>query len=947
MVTLGVDYGASSVGLALVRTDEKGRNIPLFAGTIRLDARWLKEKVETRAGIRRLRRTRKTKRHRLRQLEQSLAQIGLSAEQIQPIVRFSNRRGYKSLFDNGVADDDHDEAELTYRFTREEFFKALSIELQSLIPDLIQRQKALSACEVILNRQGLPSREIRQIKIDNRGASRCAWEGCNRVTPRSDNALEEVLSQQLYTVFQSALKGNPILCQKVETATHELHELAKRLRNAAGEAASGEKKILRKRARTILRALRELLYTPADGVGDGDKAWKYIETGMMNIMETRLGRNRYCREHSREYIQTICSGKPVPFKQTISDSDIISRREQIAYAKLWRYIEARILPLAPPGGIDRVVVERTAFDLLAGSWKTIQGATDQFKEEMYQHGPMYGFESVPDMLKEEFGGLCAYCGQSSNTLIDVDHILPHADFLFDSYLNILPACPKCNSDLKRDRSISDLSLAIHPDAYKAYSDYLKKKFSTRPMHFFHSIKKGVLNLMQDVNRLWEAERYLSLIARQFAQIVQSQRGPRPFARYLSTKLALNQGEAPKIRFRNGRHTALYRRVAYPDFQKQAEKKEGNVLNHALDAILLASELPDLYPVESLNIPLARLKGWVNTVRSRAPKSGDEGIPVCPGGPQYVDGFETVHPGGYVEVELRSMRWNQKDSMTHKQDPYGFSEKTGMPTKRGSAFDLYTELKKEKNSSKVKSRIVLIHHPALRKILSENLQSDTPGPSAAEALKAWLRISVRNSLAHSRFSNHPGDQARRSELEKFATQEDCPIPTVIGAKMSSMGVRGKIDLRRLDRQTGGIGHRYMTQPPNKGVIVDYPKREDGKPDLTRPCRVYHKQDLSMAPENMSIFKAPPPILSDGVILGEKPDDNGNRRRALEKYLSDCGFHSYIYLTPGCTIRYKDGTEWFVRNFDTDEDFKKGRLKEIIGTRRTPFIDSLTQLKTLSQ
>jgi hypothetical protein len=54
-----------------------------------------------------------------------------------------------------------------------------------------------------------------------------------------------------------------------------------------------------------------------------------------------------------------------------------------------------------------------------------------------------------------------------------------------------------------------------------------------------------------------------------------------------------------------------------------------------------------------------------------------------------------------------------------------------------------------------------------------------------------------------------------------------------------------------------------------------------------------------------------------------------------------------LTPGCTIRYKDGTEWFVRNFDTDEDFKKGRLKEIIGTRRTPFIDSLTQLKTLSQ
>ncbi|MBU4209145.1 MAG: hypothetical protein KKD12_05620 [Proteobacteria bacterium] len=242
---------------------------------------------------------------------------------------------------------------------------------------------------------------------------------------------------------------------------------------------------------------------------------------------------------------------------------------------------------------------------------------------------------------------------------------------------------------------------------------------------------------------------------------------------------------------------------------------------------------------------------------------------------------------------------------------------------------------------------MIHHPALRKILSESLQSDTPGPSAAEALKAWLRISVRNSLAYSPFSNHSGDQARKSELERFAVQEDCPIPTVIGIKMFNIGVRGTIDLKRLDRQTGGIGHRYMTYPSNKGVIVAYPKRGDGKPDLNRPCCIYHKQDLSIAPEKMSIFRPPPPMLSDGVILGGKPDDKEDRRRALEKYLSDCGFHSYICLTPGCTIRYKDGNEWFVRNFDSSEGFKKGRLKGIISTRRTPFVDSLTPLKILSQ
>lgn len=397
MVTIGIDYGASNVGIALVLTDESGQNTPLFAGTIRLDARWLKEKVETRAGIRRLRRTKKTKSNRLRQLSNSLTRIGLDKEQVQSIVRFSSRRGYKSLFDGGIVDDDEDDSELTYRFSREDFFKSLSSELQSVIPDSVQRQKVISTCELILNRQGNRSREVRKIKIDNRGASRCAWEACTRVTPRSDNALRETIAQQLYTVFQTSLKGNPPLCQKLEGCIGELHELAKRLRNASGDGVAAEKKILRKRARTILRQLKETLYTPAEGAADAEKAWKYIETGMMAIIESRLGRNRYCREHSREYVQTILAGKAVPFKQTIAESDIISRREQIAYAKLWRYIEARVLPLAP-GGIDRIVVERTAFDLLAGSRKSIQGSTDQFKEEMYQHGPMYGFESIPQML---------------------------------------------------------------------------------------------------------------------------------------------------------------------------------------------------------------------------------------------------------------------------------------------------------------------------------------------------------------------------------------------------------------------------------------------------------------------------------------------------------------------------------------------------------------------
>jgi RNase H-fold protein (predicted Holliday junction resolvase) len=37
MITLAIDYGASNVGIALVRNTEAG-NEPLFAGTVILDA---------------------------------------------------------------------------------------------------------------------------------------------------------------------------------------------------------------------------------------------------------------------------------------------------------------------------------------------------------------------------------------------------------------------------------------------------------------------------------------------------------------------------------------------------------------------------------------------------------------------------------------------------------------------------------------------------------------------------------------------------------------------------------------------------------------------------------------------------------------------------------------------------------------------------------------------
>ncbi|MBN1829818.1 MAG: RRXRR domain-containing protein [Deltaproteobacteria bacterium] len=948
MITLGIDYGASNIGIALVRNTESG-NEPLFAGTIKIDVRDLKDKVETRASIRRVRRTRKTKKRRLRNLASQLAAISLDKNTIDHIVRFSRRRGYKSLFDEGKIHDSEfsSENELTYRFSREDFFLSLEEELHHLILDPEIRAKAIAICEQVLNKEGDRQKEVRLIRIDNRGVSRCAWEGCTKVTPRTDNALHDPIAQQLYTVFQKSLLCNADQISNLKTALAELHVLAKRIRAAPAEKPAKERKTLRAKTRKILRSLKEKFYNVDGSLLDEDQGWSYIEKGILNIMEKGSGRNRYCQKHSKEYIETILKGQAVPFKKTIADSDIVSRREQIVYQKLWRYIEARVVPLAD-GHIGKIVVERSAFDLLAGARKTIRNSSDKYIEDLYQQGPMYGFKSRREMLAAEFDGLCVYCGKKSSSLMDHDHILPHADFFFDGYLNILPACSQCNSALKGKRSLTASSLQIVPEAYEAYSNYLKKKYSSRPPHFLHTVKKGILNLMQDKSRLWEAEQYLSLIARQYAQIVQTQRSPRPFARYLYTRLVKLQGTGPAIQFQNGRHTALYRTVAYPEFDKQKEKLEGKTSNHALDALVLASALPSIYSIEAINIPLSIVKSWTVKVKNMAPSANNgAGIPTIPRNNSFVKGFEHVDPHGYVEVEMRSMVWNQKDRSTHKQDPYGegSSEKYGKcPTKRRAAVDLCNHFKTEKSDVKIEDLVERIHHTALRKTIKKQMEPHNKGESASNALRKWLQESVQKSLPYSSFSNNPGDTARQKELRQFASSDETPIPTVIGVKMFDTGVRGKVDLERIDRHKQSVCHRYMTDPPNTAVIIAYPSKSNAR-DGSKPCCLFKRQNGSIKPEALSIFEELPSCLSVGKKLGHMIKPGASNIKAVEQYLGRCGFHSYAILTPGCVIHYEDGSLWFVRNFDQSNEFKKSRLRNIANIRRHPYSLRMIPLGTL--
>jgi len=951
MITLSIDFGSKNIGVALARNQE-GINTPLFAGTLLYDPFQLSTKVGPRAQLRRGRRTRKTKRYRLNRLEKKLSAINLPDETVRQLITFCRRRGYSSLFDEPHKLDLEKKEpgeEIVFRFSREEFFGVLEKQIDKFVPE-DKGATVLTLCEDILNRAGDPSKEIRPLRIDNRGASRCAWDGCDNVPPRRDNALRDPLSQFVHTVFASSLRGDTALQQEVSGMLDRIAILGKRLRHRGGPDPDKERKALKSEISDELKLLKKLYGLNPDLTEETATPWTKIRQNITNLIEQTGGRNRFCRHHSSQYVAHFMEGKPIPFKATLTERDLVSRREEILFQKIWRYIEARILPLAPDG-IDRVIVERTAIDLLAGSRKQRQGIMNkEALEEMYQHGPRYGFENDLEMLRAEFDGLCAYCGKPNAELVERDHLLPRSKFFFDSYLNIVPACPPCNRTLKQTASPGEAALRIHGQAYDAYSKYMALKFRDKPPHLFHTIKKGILNLMREPDRVWEAERYLNIIANQFAQVTGTQRGPRPLARYLSGKIFQRYGEKPRIGFVNGRHTALWRKAAYPDFDKFRDKAEGGVINHALDALLMACDLPDLTALEARNLQPGLMQWWVDKVKKAAPPQGREGVPELLEPNFAVPGFENVLPGNYVEADLAKMNWNHKDSQVQRQGAYGWSKLRDLPVQRVTAASLTDEILQadrkttpESRKSEVKKKVDLVVHPRLRKALEEANNGDTPGAITAEVLKTWLRKSIKGNLDKAHFSSHPADQRRAKMLQDFLSGQSEGIPAVIGVNTFVPSLKSNTDLNRINPATGHVIHRYVADPANVAYIVAYQKK-NGKVKRDKPLTLEWRQSGAVISDSR-LFKEVREKPLMGRALGERATDQTAWKTALRHYLTSAGIAEYNFVSQGNVVVYEDGSERYVRNFSGSYGFRKSWFKGMTAVRPSPLTKRLIPNATL--
>ncbi|MEW6108224.1 MAG: HNH endonuclease [Nitrospirota bacterium] len=991
--TLGIDFGSQNIGIALIRHSNQNPNEPVYAGTLRVDTggqEGLPTKVNDRKTARRMRRTQSTKKRRLRLLKDSLNSLGIAEEAVNSIVSFSKRRGYSWIKkdEGGYRKKKKEEEIFPFGVSRKAFLSSLEIEIEKFIPEE-KREQVFQTCKNILDKE--PEEDIRPARFDNRNPSKCRWDdgkgGCNNNVPAARNAVDMRLSQSFYVkllpVFDSI--ENEILkrevCGKFDSYITDFCRLAtkyQKLSETEKIDKEEEKKLNKEYSKkksdfkTYLLSLektteKKLIENLKKNFND------YYGKEIDNIVKKQQsGRVSFCREHSPVFIQYMLSHKAIPYKENIEDEDIKSRQQQILFSKIWRYVEARLLPLTN-GKIDEIAVERNAFDLLAIPFEDKREMNEKKANELYWYGPRYGYNNdTRKMLFTEFDGYCCYCGEkfSESEFTEVEHILPRSKFGFDNYFNVVLACKECNA--QKDNKTGLEFKPIHPKAYNAYCKYVDDREKQKLRHIFHTIKKGILNLL--TKGYAKAETQLSIIGQNLLEATTTQRGPRPLARFLSQQISNACGTTPEIRLVNGRHTAVYRRLIFPDFDKLAEKldveKEATI-NHAIDAMLVAFQVPPYAWHERGFYDYKDYEYWAERVKNFAPKKDVDGFPEF-SPPEPIVGFEKPSTANsrYYSIDILSTVWNRKHMATHKQEPYGMSNKKnttkeGVPIRKEPAsavlkdildFEkakieskkkLTEEEMQEKRKDNLRNYLERISNSILKEQLLSKLNGDSPFRTAAKGLIEWLQTSIKKTMKGNIFSSHPSSQIRKEYLEKFISADandilmspQTKIPPNVSIRMAvSPNMKGQINLKRRDKIRPDRFHHYMSQPNIKMKIIAYRADSSGAIDKQNPA-IFDVMQSWQVLINKNNKKEK--IIEDGNhVLNGRILSNGVKEKdflkewetELKKYLMVKAFKQWYRITQGNYLEYETGDGFFIRNF---KDVKRERFRGILKVWRSPY------------
>jgi hypothetical protein len=494
-------------------------------------------------------------------------------------------------------------------------------------------------------------------------------------------------------------------------------------------------------------------------------------------------------------------------------------------------------------------------------------------------------------------------------------------------------------------------MTVHADAYAAYDYYVSNKKPTP--HLFHTIKKGMLKLMAGGGSMASAERQLALLADNLVSISNTQKGPRPLARFLASQIAKATRRPCKAEWLSGRHTALYRGIVLPDYDKRADKEQDGLVNHAVDAIVAGCDLPSAAALENPRWFLKKeaMLAWRGKVQAAGPEL-DGNLPrVEP--IERLEFFENDLGSGYLRIDLHAFNWNRQRQSGYAQDPFGVTGE-GDPLKRKPADGVLVGLL---DAKKREGQIAAIAHRGLRGLLESRPEE------AARLLVGWLQKTVGKGLRDGQRGAHPSDLARYEALRRFVNTsveeflrakppasdrargerppERATIPPTIGIRCINAGVKGKLVVARQNGLHAKAQLFAAQKSQYRAFFVGYCAADDGTPDRSAPIVFGVNQGYSVKCRRGGTWD---PITEDtksplnGIALGA----TGNRKEILSRWQAELdsvfkehGIVEWFRITQGCYIEKMDGTGFQLRSFDDKQDWMKNApFKNIRRVYRSP-------------
>ena len=514
-------------------------------------------------------------------------------------------------------------------------------------------------------------------------------------------------------------------------------------------------------------------------------------------------------------------------------------------AKIAVHVREKLLPLLPPGArIERIVIERDAFDLMSMRSKGgKKGAPSQkIPDEVRWLGPYGQLRSLVEenektdtlaLLALEVGGLCALCGNPLGGDIDRAHLIPRDDVGGYPYLAVVAAHHRCN------RNMGSRVARIAPAAVEAMEevrDKIKKKHGM--VHAWLSAKYGLLNLLSREEP--DEARVRKYLGKAFTTREATMQGADVLGDSAREAVRRAGFGDPEVVKRGATEIAGARWIACtpqdeddPWFVKASEKEQGDVTNHAMDAFIAAA------------LPNPEKRFWRNgqvrwgihrvTVRGRLAvlASREKWEAALEQAWQGKDGYGAL---GIMELTFRRI-WAQafvRDTQVRPGNGEHGEYRIGAET-------WLEKLRTQKKTRRqVAEHIEGIRFGPLKTAAAEalgKLPEDAPHEEVYAAVKAavvgWLKASTLAGLRgapRSVFHKHPVVARRLEELKRWAQNKDPqgPVPVWIGFTTLDrwsggrpVRIRGKLSRFNLESWAQAKGRRAA------GVKIEAYRSDGGR------------------------------------------------------------------------------------------------------------------------